>query len=186
MKTWYIYALVDPRSKEVRYIGKSEDPIRRLDDHMSDQHSRLRKSRWLKKLGCRPILRILDQGQGSGWQESERWWIKFYREEVGADLTNLTEGGEGMLGIKFSAESRAKMAVRKGAHLSDDTREKIRKANLGKTGHKHSDESKKRMSDHRSTHPTLVKWLESMSPKDRNEFQVRAITARWSRRKSCQ
>lgn len=60
--TWYIYALIDPRTREVRYIGKSVDPLRRLDCHLDDKDSSLRKSRWLKKLGERPILKILESG----------------------------------------------------------------------------------------------------------------------------
>ena len=39
-------------------------------------------------------MRILEEGVGLNWQVSERYWIKFYREEVGADLTNATSGGD--------------------------------------------------------------------------------------------
>lgn len=177
--TWYIYALIDPRTREVRYIGKSVDPLRRLDCHLDDKDSSLRKSRWLKKLGERPILKILESGVGSSWIESERWWIKFYREEVGADLTNLTDGGEGLLGIRFSAESRAKMAVRKGVKLSAEIKDRISKSLKGHPGHKHSDEDRKRMSDHRKANPTLLNWLNSLSIDERNALQCRANASRW-------
>jgi hypothetical protein len=40
----YIYALMDPRTGEMRYIGSTTDPRRRLQGHLADAraHHRLR------------------------------------------------------------------------------------------------------------------------------------------------
>ena len=70
-------------------------------------------------------------------------------KDMGYKLTNMTEGGEGC--SKPSLETRKKMSLskigktspRKGAILSIETKEKLRKANLGK---KMSEEQKKKIS----------------------------------------
>lgn len=53
---------------------------------------------------------------------------------------NITDGGDGSAGLIMSEESRKKMSaakkgkpsVRRGCHLSEETKEKLRQANLGK------------------------------------------------------
>jgi hypothetical protein len=47
----YIYALIDPRTGEMRYIGSSTHPRHRLQNHLADAraHHRLRslvRTRW--------------------------------------------------------------------------------------------------------------------------------------------
>jgi hypothetical protein len=59
--------------------------------------------------GLFPELRVVEEGSGN-WAAAERWWIKFYREEVGMQLTNMTDGGEGMSGFSFAPGSRKKMS----------------------------------------------------------------------------
>jgi hypothetical protein len=61
----YIYALIDPRDLEVRYIGKTIDPKNRLRAHIfphNDTKDRNIKMIWteeLKALGLRPIMSML-------------------------------------------------------------------------------------------------------------------------------
>ena len=61
----YIYALIDPRDLEVRYIGKTIDPKNRLRAHIfphNDAKERNKKMRWteeLKALNLRPIMQVL-------------------------------------------------------------------------------------------------------------------------------
>ena len=105
---WYIYTLSDPRMASarlsVRYVGYTVSANGRLADHIEEA-----KCGWILQVlmsGFVPVIRIVDQGLGHSWREAERFWIRFYREEVGADLTNLTDGGYGALGYRFSDESR--------------------------------------------------------------------------------
>ena len=110
----YIYALVDPRTDGIRYVGKSDDPWRRLCAHhcASSQPSNRYHNRWiakLKRLGLRARLMILDRiPDGLDWQPYERAWIAAMKS---GHLTNLYPGGEGPKGQFPSVEARARMSA---------------------------------------------------------------------------
>ena len=60
------------------------------------------------------------------------------RKNIGTGiLINLTDGGEGVSGYKFSEESKRKQSIshtgKKRGTPTEETKEKIRKSNLGKT-----------------------------------------------------
>lgn len=65
---------------------------------------------------------------------------------------NISAGGDGSKGVIMSEEARKKMSDakkgkpsnRKGKHLSEETKDKLRKANLGKH---HTEETKKKISE---------------------------------------
>lgn len=98
----YIYALTCPTSGELRYVGKSQNPQKRLSAHINgalkhayDHHT----ARWIRKLaseGLRPSWQVLQEiPGGAGWREAERMWIAYGRHS-GWPLTNSTAGGEGL------------------------------------------------------------------------------------------
>lgn len=92
----YIYALLDPRTERVRYVGKSENLTRRLREHLADTSPchRVHWLRQLSELNLLPTLVVLEQCSELNWQLRERDWIAFYRS-IGEPLTNGTDGGEG-------------------------------------------------------------------------------------------
>jgi hypothetical protein len=97
----YIYALCDPKTLEVRYVGKSNTPHKRLSFHLNKKSLSTdnAKNFWLRGLltkGVRPILVVLQMVTGDRWAEAERAWIVTFRM-VGAHLTNTSDGGEGVL-----------------------------------------------------------------------------------------
>ncbi len=97
MTTIYIYALKDPTTNEIRYVGKTNNPTNRYAGHLSDKNNRLHKTRWintLKENGLLPVIEILECASRDNWKERERYWIKKCRSE-GANLTNISIGGEG-------------------------------------------------------------------------------------------
>lgn len=59
---FYIYGLVDQRTDEIRYIGKSKNPKTRLVQHYHEakKHPHTHRARWLKSLPQRPEIRILE------------------------------------------------------------------------------------------------------------------------------
>jgi len=91
-----IYALSDPRTREVRYVGKTTDPRQRLRQHSSDSRGRITPTKaWLRSLrrdGLTPIMQVLETCTADAWEERERHHIARLRAE-GCRLTNLAEGG---------------------------------------------------------------------------------------------
>ncbi|MBB5444642.1 MULTISPECIES: GIY-YIG nuclease family protein [unclassified Paraburkholderia] len=111
-----IYLLRDPRTSEVRYVGKTVRSIEsRLRGHISDsRRQKIRVSRWIASLlaiDMRPLVELIEVAH-EDWQERERHWISFYRSADGTDnLTNHTDGGEGAPGFVPSEETRLKLSV---------------------------------------------------------------------------
>lgn len=90
----FIYALCDPDTKTVRYVGKSDNPQGRYYNHIKDKH-RTHKVAWINKLksqGKKPILTILEEIGHEYWEECEKKWISFYKSDPNIDLTNYAEG----------------------------------------------------------------------------------------------
>jgi hypothetical protein len=97
----FIYALVDPTTREVRYIGKSTDPTKRLSFHLAKRSLKTNnpKNLWIRSLvakDLKPILVVLQKCSDDKWAEAERAWIVTFRM-IGADVTNTSDGGEGVL-----------------------------------------------------------------------------------------
>lgn len=107
MSGWSVYALVDPRDDQVRYVGKSVNVAVRVKAHLNDRGS-TRKARWLQLLlreALAPEVVILEMGTGD-WERAEVKWIAHFRS-TGCDLTNATAGGEGL--HDPSPETRARI-----------------------------------------------------------------------------
>jgi predicted GIY-YIG superfamily endonuclease len=73
----FIYALIDPRTDEIRYIGKTVNPVSRFQAH-KNRRINTHCSAWVASLasyGCAPVLRTLEALPNSDGVEAERWWI---------------------------------------------------------------------------------------------------------------
>lgn len=146
----YIYALLEPSTGAVRYIGASSDPERRLWEHRCHcKRGRTYRDNWLRALiatGEQPILAILERVDTADWQSRERFWISKMRE-IGEPLVNLTEGGEGL--SNPSEQTRDKLRRARLGHVhTEEAKEKMRLAALGNQrwqGRKHSEETKQKI-----------------------------------------
>lgn len=146
MATVFIYALCEPDGETVRYVGKAKNPAARLKSHRNERSSR-RKARWLRSLeaaGLAPALVVLEEVDESAWQEAERRWIAYHRG-LGADLTNHTDGGEGLTGL--DDEARGRLGQKMHELMSDPshrakvfTQERNRRVSAGLKGKKKSPE----------------------------------------------
>lgn len=165
MNTTFIYALCDPRTFEVRYVGKADNPYKRYYRHLIDKYPCHRVD-WIKsllKLGLLPIQQILEECSEDEWEQKERSWIAF-EKHCGCDLTNGTDGGDGYRGGKHTEESKRKASdnsPRKGKHLSEEEKEKICRGQLGRP-HPHkgqffSNISKAKMSKSAKARPPVSK-----------------------------
>jgi hypothetical protein len=107
----HIYALIDPFTGHIRYIGKTIRPEQRLANHCNE-HSNTHRSHWIQSVirrGRRPKLVVMDSFPSCiGWQAVERAWIAWALEK-GEPLTNGTSGGDGVPDL--SPESRARIVA---------------------------------------------------------------------------
>lgn len=142
-----IYALLDDDGC-IRYVGYTLRTIeQRLDAHMRwlrRTESTRHLAQWLRSLGHRPSIVLIEEITEDQVDERERYWIKYFRDN-GCDLVNGTAGGKGTLGHKQSAEQIEKRRVKLRGHAcSAEARLAISKANYGR---RRSDTAKKIMSD---------------------------------------
>jgi hypothetical protein len=138
--TWFIYGLVDPLSDQVRYVGASKNPQKRLLEHLAPSQLKkpIEKNRWLKELlsqGHRPRVIIIEKASELEWEEKEKFWIEHF-ESIGIKLTNQLPGGIGgptALGKTYSPEHRAKIAeaLRGNECYSDPNRKLWNKGTKG-------------------------------------------------------
>lgn len=92
----YIYALIDPRDLQVRYIGKTVNPVMRKYQHISERLTfKHRKANWINELykkELRPIFKILEICPLDKFEERESYYISFYKSN---NLTNSDDSGHG-------------------------------------------------------------------------------------------
>lgn len=158
----HIYCLSDPRDGTVRYVGKADNPSRRLLHHLKPHllKARTQKNSWIRKLlsiGMKPLVRVLEKVEAVKWEEREKYWIAHLRK-LGQPLTNGTEGGDGgaplpeirkrisekLRGRKLPEEQRRKMGeARRGKKRTPEAIEKFR---LARRGHAVSAETRLRIS----------------------------------------
>jgi hypothetical protein len=113
-KDCLIYALVDPDSDEVRYIGLSSTGLDRPNEHKKKSNLRgfSHKINWIKSLIERNKMykiKVIEYVEPEELNSREMYWIAKYRKH-GYNLTNATIGGEGTIGFKFSEESKQKIS----------------------------------------------------------------------------
>ena len=164
MKCAYIYGLYDPRGDlrnglfdpeiGIRYIGKTKHkPKIRLMAHISTARRGVRTHisnliiSFLSE-DIFPAIKILEICESDLDSEREIAYIAFFRKN-GANLTNLTDGGEGLLNP--SNETRAKMSASWiTREVSDDTRERMSISHMGNNsnlGRKLSDKHRENISN---------------------------------------
>lgn len=128
----YIYGLKDPRDGAIHYVGKSNRPNYRLQQHMKDKASNPGKASWLGELeagGLVPTVVILEETDEGDWPEAERRWIAKGRSE-GWPLTNILDGGpgyggEGNDGYSFMLSYLGPTLYARFAELSVDEKNQI-------------------------------------------------------------
>lgn len=163
-----------------RYIGKGTDILRRFERHKLDLNKNKHDNIHLQNSwneygqGCFDFF-VVEVCESERLNEREMFWIKEYKTftQQGEYGYNMTEGGDGISGLKrsdetrekmrksamgrvFSEESKKKMSEsrkgeknhRYGIHPSDETIKKLSESNKGKKKPKnpHTEESKKKIS----------------------------------------
>ena len=131
--TTFIYALVDPRTNECRYVGKANDIQNRFKNHLEESKVENRHVHcWIRSLmaeNIRPETIQLDEVYEHAWSEEEIWWVA-YMKSLGANLTNHGPGGEGVL---MTPEVRYKCGNgNRGKNITQEHKDKVSKGNKGR------------------------------------------------------
>lgn len=197
MENTFIYALCEPGTRTVRYIGKANNPKRRLRQHLRYTiQNETHIGRWLRSLvsvGLSPALVVLAEVSRDSWQQEEIRYIRSARI-LGLNLTNGTDGGDGCPNL--SPEAHAKMSAAKsgenhpmfGKHLSEET---IVLLSAAKSSENLSEETRALLSAAKSgkNNPNFGKMGSASSnfgtvrsPKSRAKTSA-SMTALWARRK---
>ena len=123
---WTVYALIDPRTQDVMYVGETSQPIRkRLSDHHS--MARLREKRnlpltptmvWLNALdraGYNAIIKPLKQNLRSA-EDAKAWETRLQLQHGATILNKLGQKGGRPVGTHDSSlTKRRKRKARKAA-----------------------------------------------------------------------
>jgi hypothetical protein len=135
--------LVDPIDDNKVYVGKSNNPIKRYNNHLYSDKYISKKYFWIKSLlkkKLKPRLIILCKTNIKHWKEAERYFIRKCIKD-GKNIKNLTYGGNGTsfctpeTSKKLSESRLGSRNHNFGKHLSDITKHKLRTKRIGK---KHS------------------------------------------------
>lgn len=169
-----VYGLCDPRSSGIRYVGMTKNsPHERLRSHCYESRNPQRRTtwrtRWIGSLldeGVTPVVVMLTHMKSDDpgpLGDLEAFWIGRLRD-MGHQLVNTAPGGEGRRG-PMSDEAKRKMSLAgKGRPKSPETRARMSAAQKGRkkpprthewrashsakmTGHKHSEETKRKIGD---------------------------------------
>jgi len=107
----YIYALIDPRNSEVRYVGATLNVGKRVARHLRDRFGSGKSLRacWLRDLeqsGAMPEWYVLETVPRWAASDAERLWIELFCA-FGCQLTNGTDGGDNLP----TAAQRRRMSI---------------------------------------------------------------------------
>lgn len=175
--TTYIYGLRCPISDEIRYIGKSNNPGRRLLEHVRrarENFNRSNLSAWIHSLsqeGYSPALVILESVTGGrDWRVAEREHIAVALS-VGSTLLNATTGGEGFCPLTANDEKLRRERI-SSAHLLRLSDPEVRQAAVAKLKQSISPEVVCRRA------ATLKRTLSTDAAKKARHAQVSEVAAR--------
>jgi len=118
-----IYVLRDPRTNEVRYVGKTVKSLSaRLSGHIfSSKSARTHRDKWIASLmahGVRPTIELIEVAF-ENWAAREAFWISHYRSDR---LTNHTDGGEGVCGLVHTDKFRHEQSLRTKVAMTPERR----------------------------------------------------------------
>jgi hypothetical protein len=131
----YIYVLKHPVTNEIRYVGLTRFPVKRLNNEINYPHTKHLRN-WvasLKTESLLPVMEVVEETEEELACEAEKRWIAEKRAQ-GCRLINFTDGGE--RGYKITDEYRAALSAgirgKKRRPMSDEHKAKISAANKGR------------------------------------------------------
>jgi len=98
--THYIYALQDPFTEKIKYIGRTINPKERLYGHICEgRNFNTDKAQWIKSIldqGKIPMIKILEETIKEKSVKAEEKWMKKHKNTI----LNISKSGNGMMPTK--------------------------------------------------------------------------------------
>lgn len=94
-----IYALRDPRTNSIMYIGATANITRRMYSHAQGEGNPSMGA-WMKELrgaGLKPLIEILEEADASVWRERERHHVGTHQPPLNRRRRNVVVCGEKFL-----------------------------------------------------------------------------------------
>lgn len=121
----YIYKLIDPITNEVRYIGQSDNIMRRFNEHISSSCNEnsnsynTHKSCWIRKIKSKGLLPIIEVVEECDNLKQSNIRERYYIEKLTNDGYRLTNSYVSDV-TEFSIETKKKMSsAKKGKTLEE-------------------------------------------------------------------
>ena len=143
-----IYGLKLKDSEDIKYIGYTSRLLeKRFHDHIFNTiRLKTKNANWIKKHKDEIEIILIEDNIPTHKDvcSMEIYYIKMYKE-LGYDLNNLTNGGDGVCGKPHTEETKSKISkANKGKIISEEQK---RKLSNKQTGKKYSNEAKMKMSE---------------------------------------
>lgn len=174
MNDSYVYTLVDPRNNLPFYVGKGRGE--RCNAHVAEakyyvkrKSLKLNKIRKLLRLGMMPIVVKVEENVSDKQAIDLECLLIAEMRDIGFQLTNMTDGGDGAQGYKHTEEhKRWASETQIGRVFSEETKQKMRKprseiakANMAKaqkaSKYRPSEETKRKTSQALKGRPSPMK-----------------------------
>jgi predicted GIY-YIG superfamily endonuclease len=157
MKTYYLYYLIDPNSNEVRYVGITYRPKKRLNEHIYESLKlKTHKDKWINKLlnnGQKPIFKIVLETNNKD---------EILQHEINniSELTNLTNSTSGGEYFTFTPD------------VINKIKEKNRGSNNPNYGKKWNEEQRNKQSLKYQHRAIDENWKNNLSKSCKNKKQI--------------
>lgn len=162
--THSIYVLKDPRNGDVRYVGETCNPPKRLRGHINNARAGKNGPRgeWICELldaNLRPKMDVVEQCDFSERHEREDYWMKKCEKE-GADLLNTAPAGGGP--GRHSEETKEKMSKMAKERFSVPENNTF-------YGKHHTEEAKNAIGSANKGNKQWKNWWDSLSDKEKKQ-----------------
>lgn len=151
------YILRDPITYKVRYVGYTSKTIEeRLYVHCHEKPIKIHhRYNWIKNLekeDLKPIIELVNEFDNREDALNDEMELISFLRELGENLVNGTDGGEGVIGYKHTKETKKKISKKlngkipwnKGIHQTDEVKKKL---SIALKGRIISEETKKKISN---------------------------------------